>query len=309
MKKLCFMFPGQASQYPKMGKDLYETYPEAKRIYDYAEEVLELPIKRLSFEGPEEELKKTYITQPAVLVHSLAVCEILKTYNIKPAVVLGHSLGEYSALYCANVLSLEAVLKLVKKRSALMYNEGLRKPGTMAAILGLEDSVIEELCRQAQSIVVPANYNAPGQLVISGSPEGVAWVCNKAQEKGAIKCVPLQVSGAFHSPLLKESAQEFLNYLNTFEFNPPSCPIIPNRTGEVTESLTQIKQALSEQLINPVLWTKSILSAKAFGAELFLEVGPNRILSGLAKRIDKTIECLTLGTTEEIKNFVGSYSS
>lgn len=309
MKKLGFMFPGQASQYVGMGKDLYETFAEARKLYDYAEVVLDLPIKQLSFTGPEEELKKTYITQPAVLVHSLAVLEVLKSHQIRPDVVLGHSLGEYSALYAAGVFSLDTVLRLVKRRSQLMYEEGLKKPGTMAAILGLEDKVIEELCQTAQSIVVPANYNAPGQLVISGTPEGVSEVCEKAKARGALKCVPLQVSGAFHSPLLKESAKEFSQYLEEFEFASPICPVIPNRTGELTTELSQIRVALSEQLTSPVLWTKSILSAKNYGIELFVEVGPGRVLSGLAKRIDKDIQTINLGTVDEINNFMQSQST
>jgi [acyl-carrier-protein] S-malonyltransferase len=287
-----------------MGKDLYETYPLAQELYQEAEKILDLPLRKLSFEGPEEELKKTVNTQPAVLVHSIVCFELLRTLGIKPWVVCGHSLGEYSALYAARVFTFEEVLKIVKRRATLMYEEGLRKPGTMAAIIGLDFKTIEELCKEIPGTVVAANYNAPGQLVVSGEIDAVKKLCERAKDCGALKCVMLEVSGAFHSPLLEESYQEFKQYLKTFEFKRPEVPVIPNRTGEVTSDLTLIKEALEEQLISPVLWSQSIINARDFGAELFIEVGPQRVLSGLVKRIDRNLEVINIGTKDELKAFL-----
>ena len=299
MSKYCFLFPGQGSQYVGMGKDFYNNYSFARQIYDKSEDILEIPIKKLSFEGPETELRNTNITQPAILIHSIACYEIIKQKGIIPELVCGHSLGEYSALYCAGVLDFESVLKLVKRRGELMFSEGLRKLGAMAAIIGLSDESVVDLCNRGSGVVVPANFNAPGQIVVSGEPSAVKEMCDSAIAKGA-KAIMLPVSGAFHSPLLQESAQGYKDYMKTFAFNPPKFPIIPNRTALATVDLSEIKNALEEQLINPVLWTKSILTAKNLGFTNFIEVGPGRVLSGLVKRIDKNLETSTVGTIDEI---------
>ncbi len=301
MNKYCYIFPGQGSQYVGMGKDLYDKFSEVKEIYDRAETILGIPLKRLSFEGPETDLRNTNNTQPAILVLSIACFEVLKKKNIMPSLACGHSLGEYSALYCAGVLKFDSVLKLVRERGELMFNEGLKKPGAMAAIIGLGDDVVIELCKASSGVVVPANFNAPGQIVISGEPSAVKSVCEQASAKGALKAVMLPVSGAFHSPLLVESAEHYKNYLKSFEFGAPSFPIIPNRTGELTSDLLAIRQALEEQLINPVLWTKTINSAVSAGFSDFLEVGPGRVLSGLLKRIAPTAKFSCVGKVEDFE--------
>jgi [acyl-carrier-protein] S-malonyltransferase len=303
--KYCFIFPSQGSQYVGMGKDLYNTYPEAKEIYDKAETILDLPIKKLSFEGPETELRNTNITQPAILIHSVAVSEILKKKNISPALACGHSLGEYSALYSAGVLTFETALKLVKLRGELMFSEGLKKPGAMAAIIGLSADMVIELCKKSTGVVVPANFNAPGQIVISGEPIAVKEVCGQATKKGALNAIMLPVSGAFHSPLLQESAESFKSYLKTFEFNPPIFPIIPNRTGTATSDLNQIREALETQLISPVLWTKTISDVKRLGFTNLIEAGPGKVLAGLVKRIASDLSTITVGKTEEIEKLPG----
>ncbi len=302
--KLAFLFPGQGSQIVGMGKDLYERFPEAKNIYDQAETILAMEIKKLSFEGPEDELRKTYITQPAILVNSLAVFTILKNKGMLPEIAAGHSLGEYSALYAAESLDFESALKIVKKRGELMFAEGEKNPGTMAAILGLADDIVMSLCKEVTGIVVAANFNAPGQVVISGEIEAVKKAAELAKAKGALKAMMLPVSGAFHSPLLNNSAQEFKQFLAGFTIKEPKFPIIPNVTGEPVKTASEIRKSLENQLISPVLWTKTILTAKNLGFNKFYEVGPGKVLSGLVKRIDKSLSIIPVGRNEEIDALV-----
>lgn len=304
MTKHCFLFPGQGSQFVGMGKDLYETYSEAQAIYDRAEAILNFPLKQLSFTGSETELRNTNITQPAILIHSIAVLEIIKSRKFECELACGHSLGEYSALYCAGVLDFASAVKLVKRRGELMFSEGLKKPGAMAAILGLTDNDVIEICKNITGVVVPANFNAPGQIVISGQPDAVEKACQEALAKGASKTIKLPVSGAFHSPLLQESAADYKEYVNSFEFHQPQIPIIPNRTGRLTANLGEIKQALEEQLISPVLWTQTIETIKENNFTKLIEVGPNRVLSGLVKRICSNLETETIGTVKEIEKIL-----
>ncbi|MDH5186693.1 MAG: ACP S-malonyltransferase, partial [candidate division WOR-3 bacterium] len=244
----------------------------------------------------------TYITQPAILVNSLAVFEILKNRGIKPELGAGHSLGEYSALYAAEALDFESVLKIVKKRGELMFNEGLKNPGTMAAIIGLNDEAVLDLCREVEGTVVAANFNAPGQVAISGEIEAVKKAAELAKTKGALKAVMLPVSGAFHSPLLNNSAQEFKKFLDDFTINDPKFPIIPNVSGEPVNTADEIRKALENQLINPVLWTTTIQTAKNLGFNRFFEVGPGKVLCGLLKRIDNSLTGIPVGRIEEIES-------
>lgn len=302
--KVGFLFPGQGSQMVGMGKDLFERFPEAKTIYDQAETILGMAIKKLSFEGPEDELRKTHITQPAILVNSLAVFTILKQKGMMPEIAAGHSLGEYSALYAAESLDFESVLKIVKKRGELMFAEGEKNPGTMAAILGLADDIVVNLCKEVPGTVVAANFNAPGQVAISGEIEAVKKAAELAKAKGALKAVMLPVSGAFHSPLLNNSAQEFKQFLAGFTIKEPKFPIIPNVLGEPVKTASEIRKSLENQLISPVLWTKTIQTAKNLGFNKFYEIGPGKVLSGLVKRIDKSLSVTPVGRNEEIDTLV-----
>jgi [acyl-carrier-protein] S-malonyltransferase len=282
-----------------MGRDLYDHYPAARAIYDRAEAVLELPIKRLSFEGPEAELRQTRFTQPAILVHSLAALSVLGELN--PLMAAGHSLGEYSALYAAGCLDFDTVLKLVKMRAELMFAEGVERPGMMAAIIGLEAAVVEQICREVRGVVVPANYNEPKQTVISGEPAAVKEAMEQAKASGALKVVPLAVSGAFHSPLLDGSAQRFADYLERFEIKSPRFPVVMNVTGRPAASAEEVRANLIRQLISPVRWVEIISSARELGCQSFLEVGPGRVLAGLVKRIDAGLDVRPAGRAEEIE--------
>jgi [acyl-carrier-protein] S-malonyltransferase len=300
MAKIAFLFPGQGAQYVGMGKDLYDAFPEARAIYDQANDRLGMDIKRLSFEGPEDELRKTYITQPAILVHSLAALEVLKTKGLRPELAAGHSLGEYSALYAAGALDWDAVIRLVKRRGELMFAEGTTNPGTMAAIVGMTEEAVIALCKEIAGIVVPANFNEPSQTVISGQVEAVQRAAELAKARGATRAVMLPVSGAFHSPLLENSAREFRGFLSGFDVKAPAFPVIANVTGEPERTAAEIRANLENQLTSPVRWTKTIQTALSLGFDQFYEVGPGKILSGLVKRIDRAAVCATLGKIEEL---------
>ena len=293
-----FLFPGQGSQYVGMGADLCEAYPAARDVYERAEEILELPVKRISFEGPEDVLRETRYTQPAILTHSLAVLGALP--GLVPAAVAGHSLGEYSALYAAGVLDFEAVLRLVKRRAELMWSEGDRNPGTMAAILGLEARAVEALCEEVDGVVVPANYNEPKQTVVSGEVPAVKAVAELAPRRGALKAVLLPVSGAFHSPLLRESAAEFTDFLAQFTVGTPRCPVVPNVSGNPTTDPQVIRAALAKQLTSPVRWVDTIAGLTGVGCAGGLELGPGTVLKGLARRIAREFVVTSVGTAEQV---------
>ncbi|MGQ9678405.1 MAG: ACP S-malonyltransferase [bacterium] len=297
-----FLFPGQGSQFVGMGSDIYERFPAARDVYERAEDVLELPIKRISFEGPEEELRQTRYTQPAILTHSLAVLAVMP--EIRPIFAAGHSLGEYSALYAARCFDFNSVMKIVKRRADLMFAEGEKFPGAMAAIIGLNAVEVENICRDARGIVVCANYNEPRQTVISGEPEAVQQTMVLAKTKGALKVVALPVSGAFHSPLLDGLANEFAEYLESFEIHPPLFPVIMNVTGKSTTDVDEIRRNLRRQLVSPVRWVAIMETARLMGGKMFLEVGPGRVLSGLAKRIDREFVVTSLGKADDLERFL-----
>ncbi len=293
------LFPGQGSQFVGMGADLYAKFAPARDVYDRAEQALELPIKALSFEGPEDELRQTRYTQPAILTHSLAALAALP--GMGPILAAGHSLGEYTALHAAGTLDFDSVMKLVKRRGALMYAEGEKNPGTMAAIIGMEAAAVELLCKEVSGVVVPANYNEPKQTVISGEVPAVKAAAELAKTRGALKAVLLPVSGAFHSPLLKESAAEFADYLGQFEIRTPAFPVIANVTGQPVTTADQVRDCLTKQLTSPVRWVATMTSAKGLGCTKFLEVGPGTVLSGLARRIDRELSVTAIGKVPDVE--------
>ena len=299
-----FLFPGQGSQFVGMGADLYAKFPAARDVYDRAEQVLELPVRKLSFEGPDDELRQTRYTQPAILTHSLAALAALP--KLSPILAAGHSLGEYSALYAAGALDFDSVMQLVKRRGALMYAEGEKNPGTMAAIIGMDATAAEHLCTEVQGVVVPANYNEPRQTVISGEIAAVKAAAELARARGALKAVLLPVSGAFHSPLLKESAAEFADYLGGFEIRTPAFPVIANVTGQPVTAADQVRDCLTRQLISPVRWVATIATAKGLGATKFLEIGPGNVLAGLARRIDRELSVAPAGKVADIDGLAGT---
>ncbi|MBL7073673.1 ACP S-malonyltransferase [candidate division KSB1 bacterium] len=304
MTKLAFLFPGQASQYVGMGRDLYHKFPFAHRVYDKASDLLGFDLKKISFEGPEEELKQTKITQPAIFVHSYVLSEILKERGIKPAVAAGHSLGEYSALVCADALDFEEALTLVKLRGELMQKAGEDHLGTMAAVMGLTEEVVKALCGEAsvEGVVKSANFNSPGQIVISGTLAGVHRAMALAEESGARIVKELVVSGAFHSPLMEDARRGLGEALKQTSVGPAKIPVYANVNARPVTGPGEIRDLLVAQLTHPVRWAQSVGNMIRDGVNLFYEVGPGRVLQGLLKRIDRGVTCQTVGTVGEIAN-------
>lgn len=278
-----YIFPGQGAQFSGMGKELYESSPRAKKMFEKANEILGFEITRVMFEGTDEQLKQTNVTQPAIFLH--AVIQAAVSENFDPDMVAGHSLGEFSALVANGALSFEDGLKLVAIRANAMQKACEIKPSTMAAILGLEDSVVEGILKEIDDVVVPANYNTPGQLVISGSVKGIEIACQKLKEAGAKRALPLQVGGAFHSPFMEPAKAELeLAIMNT-GFNQPICPIYQNVNAQPATDIKLIKANLIAQLTAPVKWTQSVQNMVADGATEFIECGPGKVLQGLVKKI------------------------
>lgn len=285
MKKLAFIFPGQGSQSVGMGKDLYDNFEEAKAVFNKADEILRRNISKICFEGPEEDIKQTINTQPAILTTSLAALAVLKAnLNIEPAFVAGHSLGEYGALCEAGVLTLEDTIKLIAKRAELM---GQTKGGAMSAVLGLDDKTVEECLNEAQEVgyVAVANYNCPGQVVITGDNAGIQKATELLSTIGAKRVIPLAVSGAFHSEKMKGAAEEFAKYLNDFELSYAKIPVITNVDAKITTSAVDFKTKMPQQIYSSVYWTQTIKKMMEEGVDTFIEIGPGKVLAGLNKKI------------------------
>lgn len=284
--KQAFVFPGQGAQFSGMGKDMYEQSALAKELFEKANDILGFRITDIMFEGSDEDLRQTKVTQPAVFLHSVILA---KTYADKfsPAMVAGHSLGEFSALVAAGAMTFEDGLVLVSKRAMAMQKACELQPSTMAAIIGMDDAVVEEICASVGGVVVPANYNCPGQLVISGAIEAIDEACAKLTEAGAKRALKLSVGGAFHSPLMQPAQEELAAAIEQAQFAAPICPVYQNvsTVGETDPAV--IKANLVKQLTSPVKWTQSVQNMLADGAEQFVEVGPGSVLQGLVKKIQK----------------------
>ncbi|WP_454988538.1 ACP S-malonyltransferase [Capnocytophaga sputigena] len=281
-----YIFPGQGAQFVGMGLDLYEKSAEAKALFEAANGILGFSITDIMFSGTDEDLKQTKVTQPAIFLHSVILSKVLGK-NFAPQMVAGHSLGEFSALVANGALSFEDGLQLVAKRAAAMQKACELQPGTMAAVLGLEDAKVEELCATIDGIVTPANYNCPGQLVISGELKAVEAACEKMKEAGAKKALILSVSGAFHSVLMKPAEEELAAAIEQTAFHKPLCPVYQNVTTTAVSDENAIKTNLIKQLTAPVKWTQSVQQMIADGATEFIEVGPGKVLQGLVKKINK----------------------
>ena len=290
-----YIFPGQGAQYSGMGLDLYNDSSLAKDLFAKANNILEFDITEIMFNGSSEDLKQTKVTQPAIFLHSVILAKTLGN-NFKPDMVAGHSLGEFSALVANNALNFEDGLKLVSARAQAMQKACDNNPGTMAAVLALENSVVENICEETEGVVVAANYNCPGQLVISGEIKAIDLACEKLKEQGARRALVLPVGGAFHSPLMEEAKQELENAINNTTFNKPLCPIYQNVTSFAVSDQMKIKENLIAQLTSPVKWTQSIQKMAADGATNFIELGPGKVLQGLARKINGNVEASSLSS-------------
>ncbi|GAL84223.1 ACP S-malonyltransferase [Sporocytophaga myxococcoides] len=288
-----YVFPGQGSQFSGMGKDLYDRSEKAKSLFEKANEILGFDITNVMFTGTDEELKQTKVTQPAIFIHSVVLAKISENFN--PDMVAGHSLGEFSALVANGTLTFEDGLKLVSKRALAMQRACEINPSTMAAILGLDDNKVEEICKSiSDEIVVAANYNCPGQLVISGSMKGIEIACQKMKEAGAKRALPLPVGGAFHSPLMEPAREELAEAIKSTNFNKPLCPVYQNVNALPATDINIIKENLIAQLTAPVRWTQSVQNMVSNGATEFVECGPGKVLQGLVKKINSASEVMSI---------------
>lgn len=281
-----YIFPGQGAQFSGMGLDLYENSPLAQELFESANKILGFTITDIMFEGTAEALKETKVTQPAIFLHSVILAKTLGD-AFKPDMVAGHSLGEFSALVANGTLSFEAGLKLVSQRAIAMQKACELQPSTMAAVLGLEDAMVEAICSKTEGIVVAANYNCPGQLVISGEIDAINKACEALKEAGARRALVLPVGGAFHSPLMEPAREELAAAIENTTFNKPNCPIYQNVTAHAVSNEAEVKANLIKQLTAPVRWTQSVQQMVTDGATLFTEVGPGKVLQGLVKKINR----------------------
>ena len=284
-----YVFPGQGAQFVGMGLDLYENDAQAQELFEQANDILGFSITDIMFEGTAEDLKQTKVTQPAIFLHSVILSKVLGE-DFKPDMVAGHSLGEFSALVANGTLNFEDGLKLVSQRAMAMQKACELQPSTMAAVLGLEDEVVEKICAEIPGIVVPANYNCPGQLVISGEVEAINVACERLKEAGARRALVLPVGGAFHSPLMEPAREELAAAIANTDFNEPNCPVYQNVTTTAVTGSNEIKENLIAQLTAPVKWTQSVQNMIGDGAKTFVEVGPGKVLQGLVRKIDGNME-------------------
>lgn len=287
-----FVFPGQGAQFPGMGKDLYDSNAQAKTLFQQADDILGFALSKTMFEGSADELKQTKVTQPAIFLHSVVPAMISEDFH--PDMVAGHSLGEFSALVANGTLNFEDGLKLVSQRAQAMQKACEMQASTMAAVIALPDEVVEDICNQIDEVVVAANYNCPGQLVISGSVKGVEIACEKLKEAGARRAMILPVGGAFHSPLMEPAREELAAAIQATNFGAPSCPVYQNVDAKGNSDIMDIKTNLVSQLTAPVRWTQSVHAMIADGATSFVECGPGKVLQGLIRKIDAGVETSSL---------------
>ena len=310
MEKVAFVFPGQGSQYVGMGRDLYETYPEARALFDEADGILGFPLSKLCFEGPKEELDDTINTQPAIFTTSIACLKALNLlFSLNPLFCAGHSMGEYTALVAAGALDFAHALELVRERGRLMKEAGELNPGAMAAIIGLDAGTLEGICREAgsqlpASSVQIANYNSPGQIVISGHKEALEWAMKLARERVAKRVVPLAVSIASHSPLMRPAAERLRRVVEATPFRRARIPVVANVTAEPITAPEEIKEELVTQLTSPVRWMESVRWMVAQGVTTFVEIGPKNVLTGLIRRIDKSVRTVSVGDVAGVEAFL-----